>query len=115
MPVGQRSLTLTRRSEPTSSGDLVFRHPDVRASVYITKRMFTRGSLPNTITLTTSEDVIRLPGNLDPELTAKRIAFLETREQRNRARAEEELGKADALARKARTLHDSIDRLSLDS
>jgi len=108
---GENSITLTRRAEPTVAGDWVFRRADVKASVYINKRIFVRDAAPETITITTGEEVFRLPGNLDPEATAKRIALLEERAAKKRDRAGVELSDAEALSVKAEELTAALDRL----
>ena len=77
----------------------------MKASIYVNKRIFKRGTAPNTITLSSEEDVFRLPGNLDPDAMAKRIARLQERIARKRKRAENELSQADALNTKAEALH----------
>ena len=108
---GENTITLTRRAEPTVAGDWVFRREDVKASVYINKRIFVRDAAPATITITADDDVFRLPGNLDPEATARRIALLEDRELKKRQRAEADLNDADDLRIKAEELNATLDRL----
>jgi len=108
---GENTITLTRRAEPTVAGDWVYRRSDVKASVYINRRIFVRDAAPETITITTGEEVFRLPGNLDPEATAKRIALLEEREAKKRERAESDLSAADELRVKAEILNAALDRL----
>jgi len=112
MPTGENTITLTRRAEPTVAGDWVFRRDDVKASVYINKRIFVRDGAPATITLTADTDIFRLPGNLDPEATAKRIALLEERAAKKRERAESDLNDADELRIKAEELNDALERLA---
>ena len=111
MPFGEKTITLSRRPEPTKNGDYVFRRSGVHASVYINKRIFTRGIPPDTITLTSEADVFRLPGNLDPDATNRRITLLQERAARKRERAAHELSDADALHHRAQQLHDALDRL----
>ena len=111
MVSGENTITLTRRAEPTVAGDWVFRREDVKASIYINKRIFVRDAAPTTITITADEDVFRLPGNLDPEATARRIALLEDREAKKRERAESDLTAADDLRRKAEILNATLDKL----
>jgi len=108
---GENTITLTRRAEPTVAGDWVYRRSDVKASVYINRRIFVRDAAPETITITTGEEVFRLPGNLDPEATARRIALLEEREAKKRERAESDLSAADDLRVKAEILNAALDRL----
>ena len=108
---GENTITLTRRAESTVAGDWVFRREDVKASVYINKRIFIRGAAPTTITITADTDIFRLPGNLDPEATARRIALLEDRELKKRQRAEADLNDADDLRIKAEELNATLDRL----
>ena len=100
----EHTITLTRRPEPTKAGDYVFQRDGVKASIYVNKRIFKRGTAPNTITLSSEEDVFRLPGNLDPDAMAKRIALLQERIARKHKRAENELRQADALNAKAAAL-----------
>jgi hypothetical protein len=108
---GENTITFTRREKPTVAGDWVFRRDGVKASVYINKRIFVRGEAPASITITADVDVFRLPGNLDPEATALRIAQLEDRESKKRNRAESDLRAADDLRKKAELLSASLDSL----
>lgn len=98
MSKGTRTIILNRRAEPTKNGDHVFRHSEgLRASVYVNKRIFIRGHVPDNITLTTDDDIFRLPHNLDPDATARRVETLE-------AKAEKKRAQADAMLEKAREL-----------
>ena len=108
---GENTITLTRRAEPTVAGDWVFRRDDVKASVYINRRIFVRDAAPTTITITTDEEVFRLPGNLDPEATARRITLLEERAAKKRECADAALFDAEALSVKAEELTAALDRL----
>lgn len=110
MSAGEHTITLTRRPHPTKNGDWVFRRPGVKASIYVNKRIFT-ADLPETITLSSQADVFRLPGNLDPEATSKRIDMLEERELHARQRAELQIQQANKLRIKSRALHDALDLL----
>ena len=108
---GENTITLTRRAEPTVAGDWVFRREDVKASVYINKRIFVRDAAPATITITADDDVFLLPGNIGPEATARRIGLVEEREAKKRERAESDLSAADDLRVKAEILNAALDRL----
>lgn len=95
---GERTITLLRRPTPTKNGDHVFRRAGVRASVYVNKRIFAKGQqIPNEITLSSEQEIFRLPGNFDPAATAKRVETLE-------AKAEKKRAQADAMLEKAREL-----------
>ena len=111
MIAGERTITLTRRDRPTKNGDWVFRRPGVKASIYVNKRIFTTVLPPDTLTLSSDADEFRLPGNLDPEATSKRIDLLEERELRARMRAESQVHHADKLRTQAKVLHDKLDLL----
>ena len=111
MTLGEKTITLVRRPEPTKNGDYVFRREGVKASIYINRRIFTRGTMPDTITLSSDEDIFRLPGNIDPDATEKRITMLEERAAKKRERAESQLTAADKLHTEAEALHASLDRI----
>ena len=106
---GEKTITLTRRPGPTKAGDWVYRRPGVKASVYVNKRIFKRDTIPDTITLSSEEDVFRLPGNLDPEAVAKQISMLKDRAAKKRARAETTLRQADELHSKVEELNATLD------
>ena len=109
---GEHTITLTLRPGATKNGDWVYRREGVKASVYINRRIFTRGTVPETITLTASEGaVFRLPNNLNPEATAKRVEMLESRALRKQELAEDILSEAEDLRSKAGELTASLDRL----
>ena len=109
---GEKTITLTLRPGATKNGDWVYRRDGVQASIYITRRLFTRGTVPQTITLTSSDgDVFRLPNNLNPEATAKRVEMLEHRASRKQEIAEDILSEAEDLRNKAGELNASLDRL----
>ena len=110
---GERSITLQRREGVTGNGDHVFRREGVKASIYCTPRMFRRGQLPDSITITCTDDVFRLPGNLDPEATQRRIALLEERALKKRTRAQTDLSAADEIDILADALQASLERLPL--
>jgi len=109
---GEHRITLTLRPGATKNGDWVYRREGVKASVYVNRRIFTRGTVPETITLTASEGaVFRLPNNLNPEATAKRVEMLESRALRKQELAEDILSEAEDLRSKAGELNASLDRL----
>ena len=119
MPTGEKTITLTLRTKPgstdphpTANQDLVYRRAGVSSSVYITKRMFCQESPPHTLTLTSEADDFRLPDNLDPDATTKRIEMLQDREARKRDHAETELGQANELRTKAEALLATLDRIT---
>ena len=101
MTQGERTITLYRRAAPTKNGDYVFRREGVRASVYVNKRIFVRGAVPDSITLSTESDIFRLPHNLDPDATSKRVAVLEAKATRKRAQANAMLERARELGNQA--------------
>ena len=109
---GEHTITLTLRPGATKNGDWVYRRDGVKASVYVNRRMFTRGTIPETITLSSAEgDVFRLPNNINPEATAKRVEMLESRASRKQEIAEDILSEAEDLRVKAGELNASLDRL----
>lgn len=109
---GEHTITLTLRPGATKNGDWVYRREGVKASVYINRRIFTRGTVPETITLTASEGaVFRLPNNMNPEATAKRVELLNSRALRKQEIAEEAMNDAEDLRSKASALNASLDRL----
>ena len=101
MSRGEHTITLKKRAENTKNGDLVFRREGVRATVYINKRIFVRGQVPQEITLSASEPIFRLPHNLDPDVTAARVAALEAKATKKRAQADAMLERARELGNKA--------------
>jgi len=108
--IGESEITLMRREGQTKNGDWVYRRPGVKASVTCNQRMFKRGTVPNTITLTSSEgDVFRLRNNLDPKDTERRIELLQQRIQRKQELGSKALHKADALREKVNELTASLD------
>lgn len=109
--IGEKEIILTCRPEPTANGDYKFSRDGVKASVYVNKRIFKRGTIPQTITLSSEEDVFRLPGNLDSEAMTKRIAMLKDRVDRKRHRAEQDLTQADELHGKMTKLNAALDVL----
>jgi hypothetical protein len=98
---GEHTITLHRRPEPTKNGDHVYRREGVRASVYVNKRVFVRGAVPDQLTLSASSDIFRLPHNYDPEASAKRVEVLEAKATKKREQADAMLEKARALGSQA--------------
>jgi hypothetical protein len=108
---GEHRITLTLRPGATKNGDWVYRRKGVKASVYVNRRIFTRGTVPTSITLTSADgDVFRLPNNLNPEATAKRVEMLESRASRKQEIAEDILHEAKDLRSKAGELTATLDR-----
>ena len=108
--IGEHTITLQLRPGQTKNGDWVYRRDGVRASIYINQRIFKRGTVPETITLSSSEgDVNRLRNNLDPEATTRRIEHLRHRAQRKREIASDALTQADAMREKVDALSASLD------
>ena len=101
MSRGEQTIILHRRPEPTKNGDLVFRREGVRATVYVNKRIFVRGQVPEEITLSASEPIFRLPHNLDPDVTAARVEALEAKATKKRAQADAMLARARELGNAA--------------
>ena len=101
MSRGEQPIILHRRPEPTKNGDLDFRREGVRATVYVNKRIFVRGHVPEEITLSASEPIFRLPHNLDPDVTAARVAALEANATKTRAQADAMLERARELGNAA--------------
>lgn len=101
MSRGEQTIILHRRPEPTKNGDHVYRREGVRASVYVNKRMFLRGQMPDEITLSSSEPIFRLPHNLDPDVTAKKVEVLEAKATKKRAQADAMLERARELGSQA--------------
>ena len=99
--MGESRIPLQRRATPTKNGDWVFRRDGVRASVYVNKRIFIRGQVPDEITLEAPGNLFRIPGNLDPEATAKRIETLEAKAEAKREQAEAALERARELGSQA--------------
>ena len=98
---GENTITLTRRATPTKNGDHVFRREGVRASVYVNKRVFVRGEVPDHVTLSASSDIFRLPHNYDPDGAARRVEALEAKATKKREQADAMLAKARELGSQA--------------
>ena len=111
---GERVVTLKLRPEPTKNGDYVYRREGVRASIYVNKRIFTRATMPKTITLSCVEgDVFRFPHNLDPEATRKQIAKLENQVSQQDNLSDVAKNKSQALRVKAGRLIASLKGIEL--
>jgi len=95
---GEQTIVLQRRADPTKNGDWVFRRDGVRATVYVCRRIFARGVVPDEITLTSPDPIFRRQGpGVDP-------AKAQARADRLTARAERSQSRADAAQARARTL-----------
>ena len=90
MPIGETSITLYKREEPTKNGDYVYRRPGVRASCYVNKRIFAKGiDAPDTLTLTADTPVFRRPSDqIDPAEAKARADRLSATAMRSRERAD---------------------------
>jgi hypothetical protein len=107
---GDSTITLQRREGQTKNGDYVYRRSGVRASVYVNQRIFKRGTVPQTITIASTEgDVFRLPHNRNPEATAKQVAWLEDRVARKEAISQDALSDAEILRTKVGELNATLD------
>ena len=109
--IGESSITLTRREGQTKNGDWVYRREGVKASVTFNQRIFKRGSVPDTITITSSAgEVFRLRNSLNPADTERRIELLQQRIQRKQELGSKALTKAEALQEKVSQLTASLDK-----
>ena len=108
---GEHTITLTKRPGPTKAGDWVYRRPGVKASIYVNKRIFARGTVPpETLTLTSQgADVFRFPNNLDPEATARRVEILKAKAQRKHEQADHAMRQAQELTERAQQEAEKLD------
>ena len=103
---GERTIVLNRRAEPTKNGDWVFRREGVRATVYVCKRIFAKGVVPDEITITSHDPIFRKQGpSVNPVAIQARADMLTARAERSQDRAnaaQDRAKKLDALAADAR-------------
>ena len=93
-----------RRAEPTKNGDWVFRREGVRATVYVCRRIFARGVVPDEITLTSPDPIFRRQGPaVDPAKVQARADRLTERAERSQQRADAAQARARELDAQAAT------------
>ena len=100
--MGEHTIVLQRREEPTKNGDWVFRREGVKATVYVCRRIFAKGVVPDEITLSSPDPIFRRQGPaMDPAKIQERADRLTARAARSRERADaaqERARQAEAFA-----------------